>query len=166
MVGVGSGSALNAFNIGQAATTPTAVGQQITAIVAQADKLGISQGAAGASAAGGIATAKYKAGLENAPKDVYAFNEEGKFPLGLGVPGTTEFKSAVPQGFVDRETMPPEGGARRAPVLGPGATPEQRQMYGSQEGGASSVGTGAGQQAALEEALRLLRERLADPNLK
>ena len=91
MVGVGSGSALNAFNIGQQATGQSAIGQQITAIVQQADKLGISQGAAGATAGAGIATAQYKNDLEaNKTKDIVGYGAGDPYYIGRGVPESTQ----------------------------------------------------------------------------
>ena len=76
MVGVGSGSALNAFNIGQAATTPTAVGQQITAIVEEGSKKGLLEAQSGAQAAGGIAAAQYKQQQEQNAPDIKQYTND------------------------------------------------------------------------------------------
>jgi hypothetical protein len=74
MVGVGSGSALNAFNIGQAGTGKTAVGQAIEQIVAQRGKIEGIQAQSEAQSAGSLATAKFKAEQDAAPVDQFTVN--------------------------------------------------------------------------------------------
>lgn len=112
MVGVGSGSALNAFNIGQAATPQTAIGQQIRSIVAQRDKIEGLNAQSGAQAAGSIATAQFKAGQEGAPIEQFQIDpitgemrSLGKRPADskLDSPALTEQALRLRQDTLDRE---------------------------------------------------------------
>jgi hypothetical protein len=91
MVGVGSGSALNAFNIGQAATPKSAVGQQIEQIVAQRDKIDALNAQSGAQAAGSLATAQFKAQQDAAPVDQFTVNPVTNELIPVGqVPGNAK----------------------------------------------------------------------------
>jgi len=84
MVGVGSGSALNAFNIGQAATGQTAIGQAIKGIVDNAEKKGLLEAQSGAQAAGSIATAQFKADQDAKPIEQFTNDPINNKLISLG----------------------------------------------------------------------------------
>lgn len=137
MVGVGSGSALNAFNIGQQATQPTAVGMAIKSIVDNADKQGLLQAQSGAQTGGALATAQYKSQLESREQDVMVQNPDGSFTKVRGAPGGKKSILGMPQ-MTQLQKFGVEGSERppvidfstgqppvapAAPVVDPGTAP-------------------------------------------
>jgi len=126
MVGVGSSSALNAFNIGQGSGQgTTAIGMAIRDIVAQGDKLALTQGGQDGALAAGIGTAQFKNQLEeNQRGDIYGVGPDGQPALLGGAVKTNrdKFINLKPEDF----STDPVSVNERRPVFG---TPEREEQF-------------------------------------
>ena len=138
MPGVGSSTALNAFNIGQASQGGgTAIGRAIEGIVAQSDKLAVTQGQSTAQTAGALATAQFKDELANRPQDVFQATPQGLRLVGRDIAGgkgsvvssgTTPFINQVAAGQGSPfpvvqgggPQLPVVDGSNTAPAVDPG----------------------------------------------
>ena len=107
MVGVGSGSALNAFNIGQQATQPTAIGQQITAIVEEGSKKGLLETQSAAQSAGSLAVQQAKTLQEKAPIEQYWLNPTSGVMESKGMrPGNSAFSApALTESYIKADIL-------------------------------------------------------------
>ena len=125
MVGVGSGSALNAFNIGQAATGQTAVGKAISDIVAQADKLQLAGAGSAGGAASGIAAAQYKNQIEeNQRGNIYGVGDDTQpIPLALDVKVNRDKVINLKSADFTGEPIPSD---ERLPIMG---SPEAEKKF-------------------------------------
>lgn len=122
IVGVGTSSALNAFNIGREATGKTAIGQAIESIVAQADKLQVAQSSQQSGLATGIGVAQFKDQLESGKvSDRFGFDPSGNVTtLGLDIPIADKFQQLRPDAFDIPEVDP-----SRLPILPTDAAKER-----------------------------------------
>lgn len=119
MVGVGSGSAMNAFNIGQQATQPTAIGMSIRSIVENADKQGLINTQTAGQNAGAMQLAQFKSDLKADENigNVYGYDDAGNvIPLAQGVDVTTNKFNPLKQDVLSEAEVDPAG----HPVFGPG----------------------------------------------